>query len=52
MYTNITDIAITLKLDPKIVAQIYKEWFMRWLQAREQDESIKEIRTEIDSNIY
>jgi hypothetical protein len=52
MYTNITDIAIALKLDIKIVAEIYKQWFMNWLNTYEQDLNKREILKEIDWNIY
>lgn len=52
MFTNIKDIAITLGIDEKIVAEIYKEWFDRWLEAKEREENIPEIRKEIINKIY
>jgi len=56
--TNITDMAIYFKLDEKIVAKIYKEWFLNWLNVAnmhywlEENKLEKEIRTEIDKFIY
>ena len=50
MYTNITDIATALNLDPKVVAQIYKEWFIKWLNKR--DKELKSVGEEINNLIY
>ena len=52
MYTNITDIAIALNLDIKIVAEIYKQWFIKWLDTCGYDLNKTEISKEIDIIIY
>jgi hypothetical protein len=51
MLTSITDIALALKIDEKLVAEIYKQWFQRWLEARAKKENIREIAREIDNKI-
>ena len=52
MKEKIKRIAASLNIDEKIVAKIYKEWFIFWLDARQMDLKISDLRDELDSIIY
>jgi hypothetical protein len=52
--TNITDLSLFFKIDRKIVASIYKEWFLNWMDTAYmnywmiENEKEKQIKNEID----